>query len=76
MSDRFYLQFDLQKAERLKFDIYSITGSFIKTLINKDIKAGRNEFSFNSEMLESGTYLLKITATDQKHLAIPFVVVK
>ncbi|MBK7010533.1 MAG: T9SS type A sorting domain-containing protein [Saprospiraceae bacterium] len=75
VSDRFYLQFDLQKAERLKFDLYGINGSFIKTLINKDIKAGRNEFSFNSEMLESGTYLLKITATNHKHLTLPFVVV-
>ncbi len=75
VTDRFYLQFDLQKAERLKFDIYSVNGAFIKTLMHKDIKAGRNEFSFNTEMLGAGTFLIQISSTGKNQITLPFVVV-
>lgn len=76
VAERFYLQFDLQKADRLKFDVYHANGSYVKSLMNKDIKAGRNEFSFNVDMLGAGTYVLQITSQGNQRLTIPFIVVR
>lgn len=77
VSDRFYLTFELKKSERIRFDIITASGAQLKTLLHKDVKAGRNEFSFNTEMLASGHYYLSMAGSEDRHvIAIPFVVAK
>lgn len=77
ITDKFYLTFELNQSEKVKFEIISTSGTEVKTLLNKEVKAGRNEISFNADMLASGHYFLKLSGSDERHIvAIPFVVAK
>ncbi|MBK8699762.1 MAG: T9SS type A sorting domain-containing protein [Saprospiraceae bacterium] len=75
VDSRFTLTFELNSASRLKFDVHDVQGRFIKSLLNQDAKAGKNEFSFNTQMLVGGQYFLKVTETEKRRsISIPFVI--
>lgn len=76
ITDRFYFNFDLITQDRIQFDLYTANGGFVRMLLHKDVKAGRNEFSFNAEMLTAGNYLLHLTNKMGRKLTLPFTVLK
>jgi hypothetical protein len=56
--------FELKAGENVKADIISIDGSVIKNVINKELEAGKFNYSFDLSTLASGIYLFRIKTGD------------
>lgn len=62
-----------EQSSFVKLSVFSILGTEIATLINKELKAGNYRINFNSSGLSSGTYFYKITSgsfTDTKKMIL------
>ncbi len=59
-SERIVLTFQLAEDLNLCFTIIDANGNLVKKLLDKNVKSGRNELSFDSSMLASGSYTLAI----------------
>jgi hypothetical protein len=56
----FQVNFDLTESEYLHFDIYNMQGRLVTKLLEIKAHAGPNEFSFRTNDLPKGHYLLNI----------------
>lgn len=61
------IEFNLAKSDFTTLKIYSITGQLVKTLVNKNLKAGTHKVVFNGKNdkgveLPSGIYIYKLTS--------------
>jgi PKD repeat protein len=63
-DDKVYLTFELNTSKDLSFSIYDTKGMLVKKLIEKNVKAGQNELSFNTDLLAKGMYNLVITESN------------
>jgi hypothetical protein len=59
-ESKFTTQFTLAKQENLSFNLYSMNGQLIENLLNRNCKAGKNEFSFITNPLPKGNYIFSI----------------
>ena len=73
-SARMNATFNLDKAEHVKFELYDLQGKRIALFLDTYTKAGKNEFSFSTQPLSAGNYVLKIS-TKEKVLSTHKVVV-
>lgn len=58
------IQYDLPKDQQVKLEIYSVTGQYIKTVINQPVAAGRHTVMIDASMLASGIYLYRLTTNE------------
>ncbi|HEY0031320.1 MAG TPA: T9SS type A sorting domain-containing protein [Bacteroidia bacterium] len=72
-SDLMNISVSLEKPEYLSFEIYDITGKFVKVLLRDKVKAGINNFSFSTSPLSNGIYLLKVTSGSKEILTHKFI---
>ncbi len=56
------IKFGLAADSKVMLRIFDVTGQEVMTLINKDMKAGHHEVSFNASKLNSGVYFYKLEA--------------
>lgn len=56
------IRYDLPKDSKVRLVIYDITGREVKTLVNKEQKAGKYEVKFNGSSLASGVYVYRLQA--------------
>ncbi len=54
------LKFTSAKTQTLKIRIFNTNGRLVKSLLTSKVKKGDNHFSFTTEPLASGTYLLVV----------------
>jgi len=59
-KDIFSVEFYLDKPEYLRFDLYDMQGKLVRTLLCDWVKGKDNVFSFKTEPLSKGVYILKI----------------
>lgn len=59
-NDRFSVEVRLTKPEYLSFDLYDAQGKHIATLLRDWVKGTDNLFSFRTEEMSKGVYILKI----------------
>lgn len=59
-ANYFQLVFELPAREHLSFKVYDMSGKLVTTLLEDRVKAGKNQFKFNSSMLLAGSYILAI----------------
>ena len=59
-SDEFKINFTLKDNSQIDISIYDITGKFIKTLANKNLKSGNHQYKFQRNNLQAGTYFIKM----------------
>ncbi len=59
-KDIFSVEFYLDKPEYLRFDLFDMQGKLVRTLLCDWVKGKDNVFSFKTEPLSKGIYLLKI----------------
>ena len=59
-KDRFSVEIKLTKPEYLSFDLYDAQGKHITTLLRDWVKGIDNLFSFRTEEMTKGVYILKI----------------
>jgi flagellar hook assembly protein FlgD len=53
------IRFAIEKVDRVKLEIYSITGQKIATLVDQRMKAGQHEIEWNASQVASGVYFYK-----------------
>ena len=58
----FTINFSNPNETTLRFVLYDIQGRLVKVLLSDRVKKGENQFSFSTEPLLSGTYVLSITS--------------
>ncbi|MCU0433863.1 MAG: T9SS type A sorting domain-containing protein [Bacteroidia bacterium] len=63
-TDRISLEFTLQQAQILRFELYDINGRLVEVLLEDRIKAGINRFSFSAQPLPAGVYLLRVAGNN------------
>jgi hypothetical protein len=54
------IKFSIINSEQVKIVVYDVTGREVKTLVNKRLKPGVFEISFNGSMLNSGIYFYRL----------------
>ncbi|MFH0736450.1 MAG: T9SS type A sorting domain-containing protein [bacterium] len=54
------ITFDLKEAGLTTLEVYNVIGQKVATLVNKDLKSGKYEFSFDASKLSSGVYFYKL----------------
>jgi hypothetical protein len=67
-KDVFTVEFFLEKPEVLSFDIYDSQGKLVKTLLKERVKGLDNVFSFKTDPLSKGVYILKITGDNNTNI--------
>ncbi|MCA0445322.1 MAG: T9SS type A sorting domain-containing protein [Bacteroidetes bacterium] len=55
------IPFTLAEKQKVKIEVYSITGQLIKTLVNSTFNQGQHSVEFNAAGLASGTYIYRAT---------------
>ncbi len=60
VDDRFIIRFENNETQNLYFDLVDMNGRLIKTVLHTRVKKGKNEFSFYTGTMSSGTYILYI----------------
>lgn len=65
VENRFTTKFNHDKGEHVKFEIINLNGQLIKLLLDTYVKEGNNEFSFITQPLAPGNYMLKIRGSNK-----------
>lgn len=60
-TDRFTVDFHLNKPEYLSFDLLDMSGKVVTVLLRDWVKTSDNTFSFNTKDLPKGVYTLRIS---------------
>ena len=58
------IRYDLPKAQHVKLEIYSISGQFIKTVIDREVPVGRHSEIVDVSGLASGIYIYRLTTNE------------
>ncbi|HOZ52475.1 MAG TPA: T9SS type A sorting domain-containing protein [Chitinophagaceae bacterium] len=65
MQDHFSVQFELAKANKVRFEILDMNGRIVSLLLDTYTQTGKNEFSFLTSPLVSGHYILQISTKEE-----------
>ncbi len=57
-EEQITFRFENDRFQKIRFEVYDMTGKVVKSLLDDHIKPGLNEFSFNASNLSSGQYFL------------------
>ncbi|MCC6865528.1 MAG: T9SS type A sorting domain-containing protein [Ignavibacteria bacterium] len=58
------ISFALPNEQRVKLEVFDITGKTVDVLVNNTLKAGTYKFDFNAKELPSGVYFYRLIAGD------------
>jgi hypothetical protein len=58
------ISFELKEAAQVRIEIFDITGAKVTTLVNKEMKAGNHQVTWDAEKYASGTYFYKLNTGD------------
>jgi hypothetical protein len=62
LSENANIQFSLDKASTVSFDIYDITGKSVRSINAGSFAAGENSVTINRGDLKTGIYILRMNA--------------
>jgi hypothetical protein len=62
------IEYQIEKDEFVKINVYDITGRFVKELVNCYRTAGIYKVEFNASNIASGVYYYRLEADDYKHI--------
>ncbi len=68
-SDLVNVYFELQETDVVSIELYDAKGALIKHLFNDEVKSGGNLFTFSSNPLSIGSYILKINTASAEILS-------
>ncbi|MBK9734555.1 MAG: PKD domain-containing protein [Saprospiraceae bacterium] len=72
--DKVTIDFDLTNTQKLNFKLFNSTGSLVKVLYNDKVKQGKNQFSFQTAMLNNGPYFIQISDGLKNSRSLSFIV--
>jgi len=64
-QDEVNVKFSIEQGDVLSFSIYNLEGKLVKRLMREFAKKGENQFSFSTQPLSNGVYILKIESRDK-----------
>ncbi len=64
-TNHFYLKLTLPQSGSVQFRIYDMNGQLVKYLLNANGKPGENVFSFSTEQLATGNYILEVRLNNE-----------
>lgn len=64
-QDIFYTSFNLSEGGIIDFSLFDMQGNLVKQLLRNKATQGENQFSFSTNPLSTGTYLLQINFNNQ-----------
>jgi hypothetical protein len=73
-SDNFTVSFDLADDTWCRFTLLDAQGKVVRLLLEDNIDAGTNQFSFSTAYLAAGTYFLHISSGENNILTKPIVI--
>ncbi len=73
-TERFTVDFQLNKPEYLTFDLLDLNGKVVTVLLRDWVKTTDNTFSFNTKDLPKGVYTLRITGNYSTRLSKKIVI--
>jgi len=63
-SDKTIISFNIPRGGMTTLKVYDMFGKEIETLVNKELKAGKYEYEFNTGKLISGNYFYQLQSGD------------
>ncbi len=54
------INFSLAQASKMRINIYDITGSLVRTVLNESVSAGAHTYNVNTQNLNSGVYFINM----------------
>ena len=75
-ADMYSVEISLSKPEYLRFELYDVQGKLIQTLMRDWVKVTQNVFSFRTNDLNNGVYVLKISNPNGELISKKIVVQK
>ncbi len=64
-DDLFNVDFNLDKEQKVRFEILDMNGRSVSLLMDTNVKAGNNRFSFSTQPLAAGNYMFKISTKEK-----------
>lgn len=64
-QDEVNVRFSIDQGDVLSFSIYNLEGKLVKRLMREFAKKGENQFSFSTQPLTNGVYILKIESKEK-----------
>ena len=61
-TDMTTIQFNIKERSHVALNVYDVQGRLVTTLANEEMEAGEKKFSFQRNLLASGTYYCTLTA--------------
>lgn len=58
------IKFRLKEQTNIRLNIYSITGEFVKEILNRRLNAGTYNIDWNASQLNSGVYIIELKGFD------------
>jgi hypothetical protein len=58
------IRYDIPVDQHVRIDLYTITGQFVRTLVNRPVNAGRHSVILDATTLSSGVYIYRIVTDD------------
>lgn len=73
-SEYVQVLFTMEQTQFVDFELWDLKGNHVASLLHDKAKAGTNRFSFSTEDLSSGIYLLTVKSNEHLHLQQKIVV--
>ncbi|GBL34426.1 hypothetical protein EMGBS15_00210 [Filimonas sp.] len=64
-DDLFNVDFNLDKEQKVRFEILDMNGRSVSLLMDTNVKAGNNRFSFSTQPLAAGNYMFTISTKEK-----------
>jgi len=58
------IDFNLAQSQKVKLDVYNISGKKINTLINQQLETGNHQIKFENNKLQEGVYFIKLVTNN------------
>ena len=57
---------EISSSTHVKIEVFNLIGAKVKTLVDKELNAGRHNIEFDTSQLKSGVYLYRLTSGDKR----------
>lgn len=61
-----HIPLELAASTHVTIEVFNLIGSKVKTLVKKELPAGRHNIEFDTSQLKSGVYLYRLTSGDKR----------
>lgn len=60
-----HIPLELSRAVHVKVEVYNLIGAKVRTLVDRELSAGKHTLNFDTSQLKNGIYLYRLSYGDQ-----------